>query len=122
MRYHIILMLLAGLLGLGCSENHIQAFVPGSYVRQTESSYGRAWDTLHINVVKGNSYRVERNIGYQSVLDGRLTEKKYKRSRWASELELDRGELQDRAFGHVLRLAPERNGLDMDGLWFIKIK
>lgn len=116
------MVLSAGLLGLGCSENRIQAFVPGSYVRQTESSYGKAWDTLRISVLKGSFYRVERSIGYQSVLDGRLLEKKYRRSRWQSELELDRGELQDRAFGHVLRLAPERNGLDMDGLWFIKIK
>ena len=121
MRYIIIVLWLV-LLGLGCSENRIQRSIPGSYVKQTESSYGKAWDTLRISVLKGKSYRVERSIGYQSVLDGRLLEKKYKRSRWQSELDLDRGELQDKAFGHVLRLSPERNGLDMGGLWFHKIK
>ena len=120
MRYSIML-LLAGLLGLGCRENRMKAFVPGTYVKVTESEFGKAWDTLRMAPLGGKLYRVERSIGYQSMLDGQLLEKKFRRSRWQSELEVERGELHDKAFGHVLRLLPDSNGLEMGGMHFYKI-
>ncbi len=118
---YIVILILAGLFGLGCRENRMKAFVPGTYVKVTESKFGKAWDTLRMAPLGGKSYRVERSIGYQSMLDGQLLEKKFKRSRWASELEVARRELRDKAFGHVLRLLPDSNGLEMGGMRFYKI-
>ncbi len=109
------------LLGIACRGDRMKAFAPGTYVRFVESGAEKAWDTLRIAPLGGNHYRVERSIGYQSTLDGRLLEKKYRHSRWPSELDTDRGELADRAFGHALRLLPDSSGLEMGGLYFVKI-
>lgn len=80
------LLLIAAILVLivvGCSSaesDAIKTFIPGTYIRNAQTEFGKEYDTLVISLQSksANEYKIERRWRYDRVLDGKPIEPEYK--------------------------------------------
>ncbi|WP_276502901.1 hypothetical protein [Terrimonas pollutisoli] len=74
---HLVLLLLAAC----SSQDEMQTFIPGTYIRFSQHEYGTEYDTLVITPQNktANEYKILRKWKYERVLDGSPIEPEYKR-------------------------------------------
>ena len=78
---HILALLLYG-CGLIKTNDEVQEFIPGTYIRFSQHEYGTEYDTLVISLQNktANEYKILRKWKYERMLDGEKIEPEYKRS------------------------------------------
>jgi hypothetical protein len=119
------------LLFIGCvafgacqsSVTEVNDFIPGVYVRFSQSQYSKAWDTLRITVYEKDpgTYVVQRYVGYQRILTGRLQPKEYTLSRSVTVLDESTQQLQDMKTGKLYTFSPERRTVLAGSAEYLKI-
>ncbi len=79
----LFISFVAAFLFVGCSSaesDAIKEFIPGTYIRETQTEFGKAYDTLVITLQNksANEYKIQRRWKYDRVLDGKPQEPEYK--------------------------------------------
>jgi hypothetical protein len=79
----LFISIIAGFFLAGCSSTEsdaIKAFIPGTYVRSSQTEFGKTYDTLVITLQSklANEFKIQRRRKYDRVLDGKLIEPEYK--------------------------------------------
>lgn len=78
----LISILCAVLLGcsLTSSNDQVEKFIPGTYIRFSSHEYGKGYDTLVITLQNetANQYKILRKWNYYRILDGEQLEPDYK--------------------------------------------
>jgi hypothetical protein len=99
-------------------------FIPGTYVKQSESEYSKAYDTLRISVYDpaANTYLLLQHTGYQVIKDGRLQPKQYKNNREIAVYDESTHQLQGMNSGRLLVFSPEHGTVLMGSAEFVKLK
>ena len=97
-------------------DNTVRDFIPGVYVKQSESEFSKAFDTLRVNVydAAGNTYLVIQRTGFQVIKDGKLQPKQYRGSKEVAVLDESTHQLQEMQSGRYLTFSPE-NGTVLAG-------
>lgn len=67
----------------GCTSaesDTIKEFIPGTYIRSSQTEFGKAYDTLIITLQSksANEFKIQRRWKYDRVLDGKPLEPEYK--------------------------------------------
>jgi hypothetical protein len=97
---------------------------PGVYVKQSESDYSKAYDTLRISVYDetGNTYLILQHTGYQLIKDGKLQPKLYKSGKEIAVYDETTHLLQGMDSGKLLVFSPENQTLLVGSSEYKKIK
>jgi len=102
----------------------IREYIPGAYVKQSESDYSKAYDTLRISVYDevGNTYLVAQRTGYQLIQNGRLQPKQYKSDKEVAVYDEGTNQLQGMNSGRLFIFSPEHGTLLAGPAQYTKIK
>jgi uncharacterized protein YcfL len=84
----------------GCSSdesNTIKEFIPGTYIRNAETEFGKAYDTLLITLQNksASEYKIQRRWRYDRVLDGKPVAPEYKVSETSGLYDSEKKVLQE---------------------------
>ena len=81
MKTLLLIQLVLLLLAACSSQDEMQTFIPGTYIRFSQHEYGTEYDTLVITPQSrtANEYKILRKWKYERVLDGSPIEPEYKR-------------------------------------------
>ena len=103
---------------------NVRELIPGVYVKQSESEFSKAYDTLRISVYDeiGNTYLVLQHTGYQLIQNGRLQPKQYKSDKEVAVYDEGTHQLQGMNSGRLLLFSPEHGTLLVGSAQYEKIK
>jgi len=108
----------------GSSSGSIRDFIPGAYVKLSESEYSKAYDTLRISVYDGpgNTYLMLQHTGFQLIKEGRLQPKQYKTDKEVAVYDETTHQLQGMTSGRLLVFSPTTQTLLMGTTEYQKLK
>lgn len=74
---------IAAFLFAGCTSaesDAIREFIPGTYIRSSQTEFGKEYDTLVITLQSksANEFKIQRRWKYDRVLDGKPLDPEYK--------------------------------------------
>ena len=106
------------------SDDNIQSFLPGTYVRYLEGEYSIGHDTLIITESnqKGNTYTIVRHLSYQKIIEKALHPEAYKTEEWAAIYNPTDKVLVEQKEGRILSFVPEKNMLLFGSAEYKKVK
>ncbi|TKC00042.1 hypothetical protein [Pedobacter cryotolerans] len=111
MKFKIILTVhICGLL-LSCNTNKKQFDVPGTYVNNTSGKYSIASDTLVIEALEQNRFKVNRKTGFNLISDGKKGRREYGTEKWNTIYNEKTGVLTETQRGKELIFYPDSNML-----------
>ena len=128
--YMKALIIIAVIVFAGCNTNQesnksIQAFIPGTYVRQYEGEYSKGGrDTLIINEVSGsaNVYSIARHVSYQRVIEKKVQLREYKTENWSGIYNEKDKILHEQTHGAIISFNPKKKTLMVGSDEYQKIK
>lgn len=83
MKSLLFISTIAAFLFAGCNSaesDAIKEFIPGTYIRFSQTEFGKSYDTLVITLQSksANEFKIQRRWKYDRVLDGKPIEPEYK--------------------------------------------
>ena len=106
-----LLGLCLGFALAGCSSDKVRDFMPGTYVNTAGGEFSIASDTLKVELVEGNNYRVLRRTGYNLVRDGRIGKREFGAEVWSCAYSTGNKSLTELRKGKVLTFSPKKGML-----------
>ncbi len=97
MKYAIILLSFLFAACNGIMKDEVKEFIPGTYIRNAETEFGKAYDTLVITMQNksANEYKILGKWRYDRVLDGKPIEPEYKVSETSGIYDGEKKQLQE---------------------------
>lgn len=91
----------------------VQDFIVGTYVREAESKYSKAFDTIRIQVYdeSNKSYQVQNSTGYHRIKEGKLQPKQFKFKEMVMLYNESTRQLEDNRSAKQFSFSPEKNTL-----------
>lgn len=85
-------------------------FMPGTYVKFSESDYSKAWDTLRISAYEADqgTYVIQQHVGFQRIVAAKLQPKEYKSSTSMTVFDESTHQLQDMKTGKFYTFFPDK--------------
>jgi hypothetical protein len=111
MKTNIILTVLTLAVLLACNTNNKQFDVPGTYVNYTSGKYSIANDTLVIESLEGNRFKVNRKTGFNLIRNGKRGKREYETEKWNTIYNEKTGVLTETQRGKELIFYPDSNML-----------
>jgi hypothetical protein len=123
----LFFLLVAVFVLFGCSSSESDAvnkFIPGTYIRNAETEFGKAYDTLVITLQNksANQYKIQRRWRYNRVLDGKPIPPEYKVSETSGLYDSEKKVLQETETLEFFTFDVENKFLFNGANKFIKIK
>ncbi len=120
---HILALFIYG-CGLVKTEDEVEGFIPGTYIRFSQHEFGNEYDTLAISVQNkwANEYKILRKWKYERILDGEKIEPEYKRSVTTGIYNSTHKLLRENETGDLLTFDVSRNLLFAGSAQYKKIK
>lgn len=117
-------LLVVTLAACSGSQEGIPEFIPGTYAKFTEGEFSKAWDTLRISLydAKSNTYVVLRHTGYQTVREGKIQPKQYKREQLRTVYDPSNGQMQDLKSGKLFVFSVEKRTVLMGSAEYQKVE
>jgi|CXWL01.1.fsa_nt_gi hypothetical protein len=97
MKYAIISLALLFAACNGIMKDEVKEFIPGTYIRNAETEFGKAYDTLIITMQNksANEYKILRKWRYDRVLDGKPIPPEYKVTETSGIYDGEKKQLQE---------------------------
>ena len=102
-----LLGLCLGFALAGCSSDKVCDFMPGTYVNSAGGEFSVASDTLKVELVEGNQYRVFRRAGYNLLRDGRIGKREFGAEVWSCAYSTDTKTLTELKKGKMISFYPD---------------
>jgi len=102
-----LLGLCLGFALAGCSSDKVRDFMPGTYVNEAGGEFSVASDTLKVELVEGNNYRVLRRTGYNLIRDGRVGKREFGAEVWSCAYSPDTKILTELKKGKMISFYPD---------------
>ena len=120
-------LLIAAFVLFGCSSSEsdaINKFIPGIYIRNAETEFGKAYDTLVITLQNKSAkeYKIQRKWRYDRVLDGKPLPPEYKVSETSGLYDGEKKVLQETETLEFFTFDVEKKMLFNGANKFTKIK
>ena len=100
------ILLLAACQG---KNNQTKDFIPGTYVNAAKGEYAIADDTLIIEHIDGNNYRITRRTTYQAIRNGKLLPKHHQIKKLNAVWDSGKRELDELITGRIFRFDTRRH-------------
>jgi hypothetical protein len=111
MKTKIILTVLSLAVLLACNTNNKQSYVPGTYVNNTTGKYSIACDTLLIEPLEGNRFKVNRKTGFNLIRNGKKGKREHETEKWNTVYNEKTSVLTETQRGKTLTFYPDSNML-----------
>ena len=85
--------------------------MPGTYVNSAGGEFSIASDTLKIELIEGNSYRVLRSTGYNLISEGKIGKRECGTELWSCTYSPATKTLTELKKGKLISFFPEKNTL-----------
>ena len=123
----LLSVLTFSLILMACSslaKDEVKEFIPGTYIRASESEFGKSWDTLNITLQNGQAkqYKITRRWKYNRVLDGKPIEPEYKVTETSGVYDAEQKRLQESETLEIFTFDTKENLLFNGANKFTKIK
>jgi hypothetical protein len=111
------------LAACGNSADAVKDFIPGTYVKFSQSEYSKAWDTLRISMYDATqeTYGIRQHTGYQRIVKGKLQPKAYKSSKAVTVYDPSTHQLQDLKTGKWYTFSQDNGTLVAGSAEYTKI-
>ncbi|RZK43356.1 MAG: hypothetical protein EOO90_03605 [Pedobacter sp.] len=104
-----------------CTGDEVKDFMPGSYVNRAGAEFSVASDTLTIELVEGNNYRVDRRTGFNLIRDGNLGAREFATEEWTCAYDPGTQILTELRKGKMLTFYPKDRSLKVGSRVYQKI-
>ncbi len=127
MKSLLFIFTIAVFLFAGCTSTEsdaIKAFIPGTYIRSSQTEFGKAHDTLIITLQSksANEFKIQRRWKYDRVLDGKPIEPEYKVTETTGLYDAEKKTLQETETLEFFTFDAEKKLLFNGANKFTKIK
>jgi hypothetical protein len=127
MKRLLIITIIAAFFLAGCSsaENDaMKEFIPGTYIRSSQSEFGKEYDTLEISLQNKavGQYQILRKWRYDRVLDGKSIEPEYKQQKTSGLYNPEKKLLEETETLETISFDAEKKLLFQGKNQFTKIK
>lgn len=97
MKYAIVFLSFLFTACNGIIKDEVKEFIPGTYIRNAETEFGKAYDTLVITMQNksANEFKIQRKWRYERVLDGKPIPPEYKVTETSGIYDGDKKQLQE---------------------------
>src|SRR5215213_8204097 len=118
----IISLSLLSILLTHCLSNHDNA-IEGTYVRNAESEFSKAWDTITIKPYNesAGTYIIYWNKGFQRTREGKLLAKEFKKEELMGEWDSQKQQLSENKKGLLFSLSASGKELRLNNTTFQKL-
>lgn len=110
-----ILAIVVALLGCHSRVDRIKSFIPGTYVKSVQGGYSQASDTLVIEDLRGNNYRITRHTAYRLIRNGKTLPERHRRESLTGSFDEQRQVLMELSRGRQFSFDPDRGILVVNG-------
>lgn len=117
----LLLGLCFGFALAACQEDKVRDFMPGSYVNLAGGEFSMASDTLKVELVEGNNYRVLRSTGYNLIRNGKAGRREYHTEFWSCFYSAAPNHLTELRKGKVIAFFPRQGELSVGKRIYKKI-
>jgi len=120
-KFMVCLLLLSG---CGLSNNNVEDFIPGMYVKDFQQQYSSGSDTLIITIEDDatGKYNIERRLSYVPVHDGKALNAKHEKQLWVALYNAGTKQLVVQRTGRLVSFSPEKQILTIGNSVYNKIK
>ena len=101
----MLLILVA--FALGCKNDKVRAFLPGTYSNAAGGEYSRADDTLSFEPVQENEFRIHRRTGFNVIDNGKLGPRQYELEEWRAIYDEGTHTLTETRKGRLITVNPD---------------
>jgi hypothetical protein len=111
-----------------CSGNeevaHVKSTISGTYVRQAESEYSKAMDTLIVTPydVKAGTFIIIRRTGFHRIINGKIQPREHKQERMITVWDEETHQLQELKEGKLFTFPATGTELLAGTAKYLKIK
>ena len=105
-----------------CTTEKVRDFMPGTYVNSTGGEFSIASDTLILERIEGNNYRVFRHTGYNLIRNGKAGPREFETEVWACVYSPATKTLTESRKGKVISFYPDRGVLQVSRRMYEKMK
>lgn len=119
-----LFMMLAAAMVVGCGSRQaaVEDFIPGMYVRAIHQEYATGSDTVLIEAVDGNNYRITKNSGFSRIHNGKLLPHEHATEHWSGVYDAKAQVLYERRHGKVFSFDVAGGRLFIGGSEYQKVK
>ncbi|MDN3588128.1 hypothetical protein QWY86_15700 [Pedobacter aquatilis] len=117
----LLLGLCFGFALAACQGDRVRDFMPGSYVSSAGGEFSMASDTLKVELVEGNNYKVLRSTGYNLIRNGKVGRREYETQVWSCTYSVATNQLTELRKGRVISFFPGRGELSVGKRIYKKI-
>lgn len=94
-----------------CSGDKVRDFMPGTYVNSAGGEFSMASDTLTVELLEGNNYKIFRSTGFNIISDGKLGPREIEAEVWTCAYSGATKTLTELKKGKVISFFPEKEAL-----------
>ena len=105
-----------------CASDEVRDFIPGTYVNSAGGEFSIASDTLILERIEGNNYRVFRRTGYNLISNGKVGLREFETEVWACAYSPATKTLTESRKGKVISFYPDRGVLQVSRRMYEKMK
>jgi len=105
-----------------CASDEVRDFIPGTYVNSAGGEFSMASDTLILERVEGNNYRVFRRTGYNLISNGKVGLREFETEVWTCAYSPAAQTLTESRKGKVISFYPDRGVLQVSRRMYQKMK